>query len=73
VRVTVPDGVVVAGCVVVGGPSAGRGAWLCRADGPTGPPNPDCVELALRRGGFARAWRRRLDDDERRAIRDALR
>ena len=36
------------------GTAAGRGGWLH--------PDPRCVELARRRGGFARSFRRRVDD-----------
>ncbi|MBX3314842.1 MAG: YlxR family protein [Actinobacteria bacterium] len=32
----------------------GRGAWLCRA-------SPTCLDLAIRRGGFARAFRTSID------------
>ncbi len=35
----------------------GRGAYLCRASD-RAQPDPDCLELALRRGGIARALRR---------------
>ncbi|MHB1930939.1 MAG: YlxR family protein [Acidimicrobiales bacterium] len=34
----------------------GRGAWVC-AGGPGGRPAADCIEAAVRRGGFARAFR----------------
>ena len=52
--------------VVAGGPSAGRGAWLCRRGRRA---DPGCVEAAIRRGAFQRAWRSPVDAD---AI-DALR
>ncbi len=35
----------------------GRGAYLCRNADP-GRPDPDCLALALRRGGIARTLRR---------------
>jgi len=40
--------------IVVDGPSAGRGAWLCRT--PDGV-SAACFDEALRRRAFARAWR----------------
>lgn len=44
--------------IVVDGASAGRGAWLCRdADGGV---NISCLDSAVQRGGFARAWRTTL-------------
>jgi predicted RNA-binding protein YlxR (DUF448 family) len=38
------------------GTMPGRGAYLCRGAGP-GAPSADCLALATRRGGFARALR----------------
>jgi predicted RNA-binding protein YlxR (DUF448 family) len=38
------------GRLAVGRTLAGRGAWLCQD-------TPDCLDLAARRGGFARAFR----------------
>jgi predicted RNA-binding protein YlxR (DUF448 family) len=55
--------------IVVDGPSAGRGAWLCRA--PNGVSAP-CLDEALRRRAFARAWRVEVDAAELVAIRAAL-
>ena len=45
--------------------SAGRGAWLCAG-------SPACVDLAGRRGGFARALRRPVDDAAVAALAAAL-
>ena len=42
------------GSLVPGRTLPGRGAWLCRA-------TPNCLELAVRRGGFARAFRTSID------------
>jgi predicted RNA-binding protein YlxR (DUF448 family) len=38
------------------GTMPGRGAYLCRADG-AGGPSPQCLALAVRRGGIARTLR----------------
>ena len=54
---------------VVDGPSSGRGAWLCRDGGGVA---AGCLERALRAGGFQRAWRGALGDDERNALRGRL-
>jgi predicted RNA-binding protein YlxR (DUF448 family) len=35
----------------------GRGAYLCRASGTRATPNPDCLRLAERQRGIARALR----------------
>jgi predicted RNA-binding protein YlxR (DUF448 family) len=40
----------------------GRGAYLCRGDGP-GVPDPSCLQNALRRGGIARTLRRNVKLD----------
>ena len=52
--------------VEVDGPSRGRGAWLCRDS------LDACLELALRRRGFDRAWRRRSGSDDADHITKAL-
>jgi predicted RNA-binding protein YlxR (DUF448 family) len=39
--------------------AAGRGAWLCERDGGL---DHDCLDVALRRRGFERAWRRSVPD-----------
>jgi predicted RNA-binding protein YlxR (DUF448 family) len=44
------------GRAVVSRRAAGRGAWLCIPPGP-------CFELAVRRNGFQRAWRRPVGDE----------
>jgi|SRR5688572_15770127 len=58
----------VAGRTTIGGVSNGRGAWLCRAGGPDGPPvDPGCLEQALRKRAFGKAWRTSIgpaDEDE---------
>ena len=38
------------GSLAVGRTLAGRGAWLCAG-------SPGCLDLAVRRGGFARSFR----------------
>jgi predicted RNA-binding protein YlxR (DUF448 family) len=44
--------------IEVDGPSDGRGAWLCRATDGATVAAARCVDSALARGGFGRAWRR---------------
>ena len=39
------------GGLLAGGPSAGRGAWVCRT-------GPQCLEIAQKRGNLARTLRR---------------
>jgi predicted RNA-binding protein YlxR (DUF448 family) len=56
--------------IVVDGPSDGRGAWLCR--GSDGAVDAGCLDAALARRGFARAWRRVVGPDEAEAIRAVL-
>jgi predicted RNA-binding protein YlxR (DUF448 family) len=53
----------------IDGPSSGRGAWLCRHLDAV---DAGCLELALRTGGFQRAWRRALHENERNALRQRL-
>jgi predicted RNA-binding protein YlxR (DUF448 family) len=53
------------GRIVVGSRGIGRGAWLCRS-------SLVCVEQALARRGFERAWRRPVGADEQAAIRHAV-
>ena len=55
-----PDGVLVAGR---GRP--GRGAWLCAS-------SPDCLEQAIRRRAFDRAFRRPVDPAAAAGLRPAL-
>jgi predicted RNA-binding protein YlxR (DUF448 family) len=57
---------------VVDGPSDGRGAWLCRDDGSAGAVDPSCLDTALARRAFGRAWRVELDNDDEHAIRTGL-
>ena len=61
-----------AGAIAVGGPSNGRGAWLCRAVTTPGTVEPNCLETALARGAFARAWRGAVSAAECEAIRERL-
>ncbi len=58
--------------IVVGGPSSGRGAWLCRGglSGPVG--RTECLDKAIANGGFARAWRGSVSSDEERTIREQI-
>ncbi|MEM1333195.1 MAG: YlxR family protein [Actinomycetota bacterium] len=56
-----------AGRVTVGGPSSGRGVWLCRE---TARP---CAALARRAGRVERGWRMRLTDADHEEIDRALR
>ncbi len=51
--------------LVVGRGQPGRGAWLCRN-------SPDCVDRAVKRRAFDRAFRARVSDAELDGIRDAL-
>jgi predicted RNA-binding protein YlxR (DUF448 family) len=54
--------------VAVDGPSHGRGAWLCRGSGAGEIAASRCVDAALSRRAFARAWRRDVSADDERAI-----
>jgi predicted RNA-binding protein YlxR (DUF448 family) len=54
--------------VVVDGPSDGRGAWLCRGSEAGELAAAGCVDAALARRAFARAWRRDVGADDERAI-----
>ena len=59
----------------VDGASNGRGAWLCRgtegADGAS-TVEPACLDAALRRGAFVKAWRAPLGPEDEQAIREEL-
>jgi predicted RNA-binding protein YlxR (DUF448 family) len=57
--------------LVVDGASDGRGAWLCRGDGGS-LVDASCLDVALSRKAFARAWRRDLDAEDERAIRSLV-
>jgi predicted RNA-binding protein YlxR (DUF448 family) len=59
------------GCVV-GGPSDGRGAWLCRATDSNESLDGGCLEQALARRAFGRAWKRTLGDAEEQALREQV-
>jgi predicted RNA-binding protein YlxR (DUF448 family) len=54
--------------VAVDGPSSGRGAWLCRGFEAGEIAAARCVDTALARRAFARAWRREVSADDERAI-----
>jgi predicted RNA-binding protein YlxR (DUF448 family) len=57
--------------VVVGGASDGRGAWLCRgADGAL--VEASCLDVALSRKAFARAWRHDLGPEVEQEIRELV-
>jgi predicted RNA-binding protein YlxR (DUF448 family) len=58
--------------IVVDGPSDGRGAWLCRGTAPGEIAAAVCVDAALSRRAFARAWRRDVDAGDERAISDLV-
>jgi predicted RNA-binding protein YlxR (DUF448 family) len=47
--------------VVVGGPSAGRGAWVCCGQDTV--VDHECLRTALARKAFGRAWRTVVGDD----------
>ncbi|MBX3284991.1 MAG: YlxR family protein [Actinobacteria bacterium] len=53
------------GSLQVGRTLPGRGAWLC-------PGSPECFELALRKGGFARAFRSPIRPADVAALRSDL-
>jgi predicted RNA-binding protein YlxR (DUF448 family) len=55
--------------LVVDGPSSGRGAWLCR-DGRG--VRQRCLDDALARRAFSRAWRVEVDAADERAIRERI-
>jgi predicted RNA-binding protein YlxR (DUF448 family) len=57
---------------VVDGVSDGRGAWLCRgvADGES-LVDPQCLEHALRKRAFNKAWRTTIGSDQELEIREA--
>ncbi len=63
VRVTSSD----AG-IVFDGSSDGRGAWLCRAASGDGIVAAGCVDAALSRRAFARAWKRDVSASDEKAI-----
>jgi predicted RNA-binding protein YlxR (DUF448 family) len=56
--------------VVVDGPSSGRGAWLCRNSSSDREKNEqrqvvgECLEAAITKRAFARAWRTDIGADD---------
>ncbi|RLE20635.1 MAG: hypothetical protein DRJ50_10420 [Actinobacteria bacterium] len=58
--------------IVVGGPSAGRGAWLCRDERSGSSANAECFDKAIANRGFARAWRGSVSAQEERIIREHI-
>jgi len=61
-----------AGRIDVGGASNGRGAWLCRGSDGASAVELACLDAAVRRGAFAKAWRTRIGPDDEQAIRAEL-
>jgi predicted RNA-binding protein YlxR (DUF448 family) len=55
--------------IVVDGASNGRGAWVCRSSGGTGRIEAECLDAAITRRAFARAWRVEVTPDDELAIR----
>jgi predicted RNA-binding protein YlxR (DUF448 family) len=55
--------------IVVDGASNGRGAWVCRSSGGTGRIEAECLDAAITRRAFARAWRAEVTPDDVRAVR----
>jgi len=53
------------GTLAVGRTLPGRGAWLCQDD-------PSCLDLAVRRGGFARSFRSPVSGAAVAALRSAM-
>jgi predicted RNA-binding protein YlxR (DUF448 family) len=61
-----------AGDIVVDGPSAGRGAWICADSSIVGATTNtnnrqvagECLEAAITKRAFARAWRIDIDADD---------
>ncbi len=58
--------------IVADGASDGRGAWLCRVTAPDGFAEPACLDTAIKKGAFARAWRGPVTAAERQLIRACL-
>lgn len=56
--------------IIVDGASDGRGAWVCRGSGGTGRVEAECLDAAITRRAFARAWRVELTPDDVRAVRE---
>jgi predicted RNA-binding protein YlxR (DUF448 family) len=60
------------GHLAIDGASAGRGAWLCRSADGARVVELRCLDEALRRKAFGRAWRTTLRPDDEQAIREEL-
>ena len=58
--------------IAVDGSSNGRGAWLCRAAGTDRLAATECVDAALSRRAFARAWRSEVNSSDEAAINELL-
>jgi predicted RNA-binding protein YlxR (DUF448 family) len=56
----------------VDGSSDGRGAWLCRTAASIALVDRTCLEQALVRRAFGRAWKRTLGEAEEQALREQL-
>jgi predicted RNA-binding protein YlxR (DUF448 family) len=56
--------------IVVDGASDGRGAWVCRSSGGKGRVEAACLDAAITRRAFPRAWRVEVTPDDVRAIRE---
>jgi predicted RNA-binding protein YlxR (DUF448 family) len=55
--------------IIVDGASDGRGAWVCRGSGATSRVETACLDAAITRHAFARAWRAEVTADDEWAIR----
>jgi predicted RNA-binding protein YlxR (DUF448 family) len=55
--------------IVVDGASHGRGAWVCRSSTGDGRVEASCLDTAITRRAFARAWRVEVSPDDERQIR----
>jgi len=58
--------------IVVDGASDGRGAWLCRAGADGDLVDAACLDAALSRRAFARAWRSDVGADDEQTIRELV-
>lgn len=56
--------------IVVDGASDGRGAWVCRSSGGPGRVEAACLDAAITRRAFARAWRVEVTPDDVQAVRE---
>jgi predicted RNA-binding protein YlxR (DUF448 family) len=55
--------------IVVDGASDGRGAWVCRSSAGPDLVETQCLDAAIARRAFARAWRVEVTPDDERQIR----